>query len=378
MPDVVVKNLRKDFAGTTVLYEITFTIKDGEFFTLLGPSGCGKSTTLSCIAGLERPTTGSIAVGDTVFVEDASKKFVQPEERNLGMVFQSYALWPHMTLTQNLAMPLNIRKVPKAQQERLINDALDKVGLAHLKKRYPHQLSGGQQQRVALARALVYSPRVLLLDEPLSNLDAKLREQARVWLKKLQADLGITTIYVTHDQEEALAMSDRIAVMSNGHMLQVAAPHEIYEEPATAEVAAFIGRSNFLDGKVVATADDTAEVQLIERGETVRIAAAGKLTEGQEGTVAFRPEKVYLAAEGDEVPQDAIVLKVEIVAVSYVGSRYEYDVAYGTKTIMVDSNRRGLTGAVSLVIPADAARIYPHADVLSSDAEEFMAAAVTL
>jgi len=159
-------------------------------------------------------------------------------------------------------------------------------------------------------------------------------------------------------------------------MLQVAAPHEIYEEPATAEVAAFIGRSNFLDGKVVATADDTAEVQLIERGETVRIASAGKLTEGQEG--GLPAGKVYLAAEGDEVPQDAIVLKVEIVAVSYVGSRYEYDVAYGTKTIMVDSNRRGLTGAVSLVIPADAARIYPHADVLSSDAEEFMAAAVTL
>jgi iron(III) transport system ATP-binding protein len=373
MPDVVVKNLRKDFGGNTVLHEVSFTIKDGEFFTLLGPSGCGKSTTLSCIAGLERPTSGSIGVGDTVFVEDASKKFVQPEERNLGMVFQSYALWPHMTLEQNLAMPLNIRKVSKADQKPLIHDALDKVGLAHLAKRYPHQLSGGQQQRVALARALVYSPTVLLLDEPLSNLDAKLREQARVWLKKLQADLGITTVYVTHDQEEALAMSDRIAVMSNGHMLQVASPHEIYEEPATAEVAAFIGRSNFLDGTVVSTTVEAAKVQLAERGETINVAVNRGVTEGQQATVAFRPEKVYLAAEGEQVPQDAIVLRVEILTVSYVGSRYEYDLKYGTKTILVDSTRRGLSGAVNLVIPADAARIYPHADVVSADAEEFMA-----
>jgi iron(III) transport system ATP-binding protein len=373
MPDVVVKNLRKDFGGNTVLHEVSFTIKDGEFFTLLGPSGCGKSTTLSCIAGLERPTSGSIGVGDTVFVEDASKKFVQPEERNLGMVFQSYALWPHMTLEQNLAMPLNIRKVSKADQKPLIHDALDKVGLAHLGKRYPHQLSGGQQQRVALARALVYSPTVLLLDEPLSNLDAKLREQARVWLKKLQADLGITTVYVTHDQEEALAMSDRIAVMSNGHMLQVAPPHEIYEEPATAEVAAFIGRSNFLDGTVVSTAADAAKVQLAERGEIVHITANRGVAEGRQATVAFRPEKVYLAAEGEQMPQDAIVLKVDILTVSYVGSRYEYDLKYGTKTILVDSTRRGLSGAVNLVIPADAARIYPHADVVSADAEEFMA-----
>jgi iron(III) transport system ATP-binding protein len=373
MPDVVVKNLRKDFGGNTVLHEVSFTIKDGEFFTLLGPSGCGKSTTLACIAGLERPTSGSIAVGDTVFVEDASKKFVQPEERNLGMVFQSYALWPHMTIEQNLAMPLNIRKVSKAEQKTLIHDVLDKVGLAHLAKRYPHQLSGGQQQRVALARALVYAPKVLLLDEPLSNLDAKLREQARVWLKKLQADIGITTVYVTHDQEEALAMSDRIAVMSSGHMLQVAEPHEIYEEPETAEVAAFIGRSNFLDGTVIATTGEAAKVQLAERGEAVNVAVGRGVKDGQEATVAFRPERVYLAAEGEDVPEGANVLKVDILTVSYVGSRYEYDLKYGTKTILVDSSRRGLSGPVNLVIPGDAARIYPHADVVSADAEEFMA-----
>src|SRR3954453_21264849 len=256
MPDVVVSQLRKGFGGNTVLHEGDLTIKDGEFFTLLGPSGCGKSTTLSCLAGLEKPSSGLISIGDETFFDGERNKFVPPEARNLGMVFQSYALWPHMTLEQNLAMPLKLRKVPKGEQRRLIDDALDKVGLSHLRDRYPHQLSGGQQQRVALARALVYSPTVLLLDEPLSNLDAKLREQARAWLKRLQEDLGITTVYVTHDQDEALALSDRIAVMSGGHMLQVADPHSVYERPATPEVAAFVGRCNFFQGTVVETSGD--------------------------------------------------------------------------------------------------------------------------
>ena len=196
MPDVVVENLEKRFGTNTVLKENTFTIRDGEFFTLLGPSGCGKSTTLNCIAGLERPTGGRITVGGATFVDADRKVFLIPEERNLGMVFQSYALWPHMTVSANLAMPLKIRKVGKVEQTRRIDEALEKVGLAHLQDRYPHQLSGGQQQRVALARALVYSPSVLLLDEPLSNLDAKLREQARAWLKRLQTDLGITTVTI--------------------------------------------------------------------------------------------------------------------------------------------------------------------------------------
>ncbi|MBT2532388.1 ABC transporter ATP-binding protein [Arthrobacter sp. ISL-48] len=373
MPDVAVKNLRKDFGGVTVLHEVSFTIKDGEFFTLLGPSGCGKSTTLSCLAGLEQPTSGSIAVGETVLVDDSSNKFVPPEERNLGMVFQSYALWPHMTLAENLAMPLNIRKISKTEQKTLIHDALDKVGLAHLSHRYPHQLSGGQQQRVALARALVYSPKVLLLDEPLSNLDAKLREQARVWLKRLQSELGITTVYVTHDQEEALAMSDRIAVMSNGHMLQVAPPHEIYERPATAEVAAFIGRSNFIDGTVVSARGGAAIVRLEESGETINVAVSEQAAAGDLVTVAFRPEKVFLTNRGAEVPADAIVLNADIMTTSYVGSRYAYDLKYGSKTILVDSTTGGLTGAVRLVVPAEAGRLYPRANVVSKDVAELMA-----
>ncbi|MFJ5695132.1 ABC transporter ATP-binding protein [Arthrobacter sp. NPDC093125] len=373
MPDVVVKNLRKDFGGITVLHEVSFTIKDGEFFTLLGPSGCGKSTTLSCLAGLEQPTSGSIAVGDTVLVDDSSNKFVPPEERNLGMVFQSYALWPHMTLTDNLAMPLNIRKVNKAEQKTLIHDALDKVGLAHLAHRYPHQLSGGQQQRVALARALVYSPKVLLLDEPLSNLDAKLREQARVWLKRLQSELGITTVYVTHDQEEALAMSDRIAVMSGGNMLQVAPPEEIYERPATAEVAAFIGRSNFLDGLITSTIGDRAIVRLEDTGETVTAVLTDQMRHGDPVTVAFRPEKASLAPVGDSIPSGNVGLPVEILTTSYVGSRYEYELRYGARTLAVDSKNNALHGDLMLVVPIEALRLYPRANVVSADAAELMA-----
>lgn len=373
MPDVVVKNLRKDFGGNTVLHEVSFTIKDGEFFTLLGPSGCGKSTTLSCLAGLEQPTSGSIAVGETVLVDDSSNKFVPPEERNLGMVFQSYALWPHMTLAENLAMPLNIRKVSKSEQKTLIHDALDKVGLAHLAHRYPHQLSGGQQQRVALARALVYSPKVLLLDEPLSNLDAKLREQARVWLKRLQSELGITTVYVTHDQEEALAMSDRIAVMSGGNMLQVAPPEEIYERPATAEVAAFIGRSNFLDGIISSTIGDRAIVRLEDTGETVTAVLTGQMRDGDPVTVAFRPEKATLAPVGESIPSGNVGLPVEILTTSYVGSRYEYELRYGARTLAVDSKNNALHGDLMLMVPIEALRLYPRANVVSADAAELMA-----
>ncbi|HWT34127.1 MAG TPA: ABC transporter ATP-binding protein, partial [Microbacterium sp.] len=246
MPEIRVSHLAKTFADVSVLHDIDFEVQDGEFFTLLGPSGCGKSTTLNCIAGLEDPTDGAIRIGERTLVDRANRVYVPTEERNLGMVFQSYALWPHMTIRRNLAFPLDIRRTGRADKDARIHDALDKVGLAHLQDRYPHQLSGGQQQRVALARALVYSPSVLLLDEPLSNLDAKLREQARAWLKRLQADLGITTLYVTHDQDEALTLSDRIAVMFDGIMTQIGTPKDIYEHPATAQVAAFVGSCNFL------------------------------------------------------------------------------------------------------------------------------------
>jgi iron(III) transport system ATP-binding protein len=375
MPDVKVSHLNKQFGDNIVLDDVDFTIRDGEFFTLLGPSGCGKSTTLNCIAGLEEPTSGAIAVGDATFVDTSRKVFVPPEGRNLGMVFQSYALWPHKTIADNLAMPLQIRRIGKNEQRRLIDDALDKVGLQHLRDRYPHQLSGGQQQRVALARALVYSPMVLLLDEPLSNLDAKLREQARTWLKRLQEDLGITTVYVTHDQDEALALSDRIAVMSNGHMLQVGTPTEIYETPATAEVAAFVGRCNFLEASITDVADSQAVVTLAANGQSLTIRTDENAQVGETVTVAIRPEQLRLCALESPAPSGANTLDTEVITVSYLGSRYEYDVKLGDHVVQVVCDRGGLTGPVRLSVEPDACLVYREADVLSDEAQELVTVA---
>ncbi|TDD44459.1 ABC transporter ATP-binding protein [Nonomuraea terrae] len=358
MPEVCLSGLSKSFGGVSALDGIDFTIREGEFFTLLGPSGCGKSTTLNCIAGLEQPTAGTITVGGVPFV--AGRVNVPPEERNLGMVFQSYALWPHMTVAQNLAVPLSIRKVPRAEKTRLIHEALDKVGLAHLTKRYPHELSGGQQQRVALARALVYSPSVLLLDEPLSNLDAKLREQARAWLKRLQADLGITTVYVTHDQDEALALSDRIAVMFDGRTVQIGTPAEIYEKPATAGVAAFVGSCNFLTGQVVGRRGGHVRVRLRDTGGEVLAAAPEGFPEGRDVTVAVRPERLRITPPVDGTP-DGNALDAEILTRSYVGSRYEYDLTLGENVIKVVSQDGSLTGRARLAF--DPADVLVYADV---------------
>ncbi|GAA3776690.1 ABC transporter ATP-binding protein [Streptomyces phyllanthi] len=357
MPEVTVRNLAKTFGGNSVLRDVTFTIRDGEFFTLLGASGCGKSTTLNCIAGLEQPTEGAITVGGRPFVDTAAGVFLPPEERNLGMVFQSYALWPHMTIAKNLALPLNIRKVPKEKQKTLIHDALDKVGLAELSGRYPHQLSGGQQQRVALARALVYSPTVLLLDEPLSNLDAKLREQARAWLKRLQEELGITTVYVTHDQEEALALSDRIAVMEGGNMIQIGTPHEIYERPAAPEVAAFVGRCNFLTGKVVGHDGMRYGVRLDCSGDVVQVDSDRNIAADDSVTVAIRPERLEVVPPSGTV-SGGNRLHTEVMTSSYVGSRYEYDVRLGGQAVQVLSSHGGLTGRVDLVFDPGQALLY--------------------
>jgi iron(III) transport system ATP-binding protein len=369
MPEVKVAHLSKMFAATPVLHDIGFTVEDGEFFTLLGPSGCGKSTTLTCIAGLERPSSGSITVGERVFVDIAAKTFVPPEGRELGMVFQSYALWPHMTVAQNLALPLKIRRLDKERQDTLIGDALDKVGLNDLRDRYPHQLSGGQQQRVALARALVYSPSVLLLDEPLSNLDAQLREQARAWLKRLQEDLGITTIYVTHDQEEALALSDRIAVMSDGHLVQVGTPHEIYQEPATVGVASFVGRCNFLPGHLTGFTDTSAEVVLDCNGQTLRTRTAPGMELGRDVTVAVRPERLKVLTGDRDTPEGANILTGEIVTGSYVGSRYDYEVRVGGRLLQVSTGRPGLSGEVSLTAAPEVCLLFPSDDTVPADLE---------
>ena len=252
MADVKITSVTKKFGDVFAVNNFNALIKDGEFVSILGPSGCGKTTMLRMIAGFERATEGEIAIGDQIVSKSDAGIFVPPEKRHIGMVFQSYAVWPHMNVFDNVAYPLKIQKVPADKLKERTEQALDLVHLAEYAARYPNQLSGGQQQRVALARALVAEPGLLLLDEPLSNLDAKLRESMRFEIKELQKKLGITVVYVTHDQAEAMAMSDRIVVMHKGVIQQVDEPIRVYEHPANPVVADFIGLVNFLEGEAAA------------------------------------------------------------------------------------------------------------------------------
>ncbi|MBN2552095.1 MAG: ABC transporter ATP-binding protein [Spirochaetales bacterium] len=245
MAQVTIKDVRKLYGQTVALDGFSVTVADGEFVTFLGPSGCGKTTSLRLVAGFIRPDNGSIRIGERS-VSDAAV-FVPPEERGVGMVFQSYAVWPHMNVYRNVAYPLKIKKIPRAEMTRRVEQALEMVKMPELIDRYPNQLSGGQQQRVALARALVMQPKVLLLDEPFSNLDAKLREEMRFELKALQKQTGITIIFVTHDQLEAMVLSDRVVVMDSGVIQQVGTPREIYQRPSNQFIADFIGTANFLE-----------------------------------------------------------------------------------------------------------------------------------
>ncbi|MFA4647052.1 ABC transporter ATP-binding protein [Pyrococcus kukulkanii] len=252
MAEVKLVNVWKIFGGFAAVKDLTLEVRDGEFLVLLGPSGCGKTTTLRMIAGLEEPSKGRIIIGDKVVADAEKGVFIPPKERDVAMVFQSYALYPHMTVYDNIAFPLKLRKLPKQEIDRRVKEVAEMLGLTELLKRKPRELSGGQRQRVALGRAIVRKPKVFLMDEPLSNLDAKLRVKMRAELKKLQRQLGVTTIYVTHDQVEAMTMGDRIAVMNKGVLQQVGTPEEVYEKPKNTFVAGFIGTPpmNFTEGTV--------------------------------------------------------------------------------------------------------------------------------
>jgi iron(III) transport system ATP-binding protein len=246
---VTLEQISKTFGTTFAVSDFSATIADGEFVTFLGPSGCGKTTCLRMVAGFIEPTRGRVLIGKRVVSDPSRKISVPPEERGVGMVFQSYAVWPHMTVFANVAYPLKIKSLPQEEQHHRVGHALELMKMSDLADRFPHQLSGGQQQRVALARALVMNPAVLLLDEPLSNLDAKLREEMRLELKQLQKQTGVTIIFVTHDQMEAMVMADRIVVMNAGVIQQIGAPREIYLKPANRFVGEFIGIANFLRGQ---------------------------------------------------------------------------------------------------------------------------------
>ena len=353
--DLVVDDLVKVFRGhdrgepVYAVKHVSLRIPQGLFVTLLGPSGCGKTTTLNCIAGLEQPDGGRIAVGDAVLTDVARRVILPPERRHLGMVFQSYALWPHMTVFDNLAFSLKLGHVGRGEINRRIAETLALVGLSGLEKRYPFQMSGGQQQRVALARAVVAQPRVLLLDEPLSNLDAKVREQARFWLREFQQRLGITTVYVTHDQAEALAISDMVAVMSGGELLQYAPPRDIYERPASRFVAEFVGQTSFFPAVVVTAEPGSVSARL---GSGVVLAARSDAlqTVGTTVQLAIRAEKIQFRADGAAM---ANTVPASIRSRVYVGTTYEYLLDTADGAVRVDAPQDISGPAVRLYFPPE-------------------------
>jgi iron(III) transport system ATP-binding protein len=355
--DVVIEGLVKVFeGGVRAVDDVSLTVPEGEFVTLLGPSGCGKTTTLNCVAGLERPDAGRISVGTSVLTDVARGVILPPERRDLGMVFQSYALWPHMTVSDNLAFGLRLRKVARGEIATRIKSTLELVELAGLEKRYPYQLSGGQQQRVALARAVVAQPRVLLLDEPLSNLDAKVRERARFWLRDLQRRLGITALYVTHDQAEALAISDRVAVMSEGRVLQYAPPNDVYERPRSRFVAEFIGRSSFFGGVVVGASDGRIQVKLAGSGTVVSAASAGaRLAAGDRVVLAVRSERIDM--HPDRGGENVVTARIKSFV--YAGAEYEYILDTPAGELRASSQRPVTGPELTLHLPADALVVLP-------------------
>jgi iron(III) transport system ATP-binding protein len=308
-----VTDLTKEFAvkgegeDVRALDGVSLSVGAGEFFTLLGPSGCGKTTTLRCIAGLESPTGGEILVDGKTFYSSARRVDVPANRRGLGMVFQSYAIWPHMDVAANVAFPLKSgarqNRLPSAEIERKVDEALEKVELSHVKKRRATALSGGQQQRLALARALVMQTPLTLFDEPLSNLDAKLRDGMRFELKRLQRKLGLTAIYVTHDQVEALAMSSRIAIMRDGRIEQLGKPREIYEKPASLFVADFIGTSNFIPGVIKERGPMNSYVVGTAAGELrAEVGGTEQIAVGTSVTVSIRPQHLRMEKEPASVP----------------------------------------------------------------------------
>lgn len=312
MASVKLRNISKRFRDVVAVDNINLDINPGELFTLLGPSGCGKTTTLRIIAGLEKPDSGK------VYIDDIDVTNVPPYKRGAGMVFQNYALWPHMTVFDNIAYGLKIRKLPKREIEERVKWVLKLVRLEGLEERYPTQLSGGQQQRVALARALVIEPRVLLLDEPLSNLDAKLRVEMRSELKNLQRELKITTIYVTHDQEEAMVLSDRLAVMNEGKIYQVGSPREVYLNPKDFFVATFIGRYSIIEGKIIGS------YKTYYKAETpigvLKGTPSVNIDKNSRVKVLIRPEAFTLIPPSNE---EYNRLEIKIKEANYYGDRLE-------------------------------------------------------
>lgn len=343
---ISISDLSRHYGTVRAIDGVSFSIADGEFVSLLGPSGCGKTTTLRCIAGLEDPTGGSIALQGRIVSAPAQGILVPAHERQVGMVFQSYAVWPHMTVFENVAFPLSIRGAAKATVDKEVREALGRVNMSHLADRHPSQLSGGQQQRVALARAIVGSPRVLLFDEPLSNLDAKLREEMRGEIRQLQRRLGIAAVYVTHDREEALSMSDRVIVMDSGRIAQIGTPKDLYRRPRSRFVADFVGKVGFIHLRRQADAWVMADGTVIETtgGDVATIIALG----------AIRPENIQIVPGGGLLSGKNHV-HARVIQAHYLGPYTEYalDTAGGTLRCFAQQDFDVGAQVVVMIAPED-------------------------
>ena len=364
-----IENLFKTFNRVVAVNRVKLEVNEGEFFTLLGSSGCGKTTTLRLIGGLEKPDGGEIYLADKCLASESQRLFVKPEKRHMGMVFQSYALWPHMTVFENVVYPLKLRGIRGREAEKKVAEVLELVGLEGLEERPAPALSGGQQQRVALARALVFSPRVLLLDEPLSNLDAQLREEMRRELKGLQQRLGITVLFVTHDQIEALSLSDRIAIMKTGQLEQVGSPEEVYYYPTTPFVRDFLGKTFLLPGKILGIGDQQINVAIqqfdasplsIQRSK-LSTSANGSPKVGQSVMVAIRPEQVELWPQAPEGKLNMVPANLQ--SVLFLGDRYEYTVVLGSETrVLVSPASRHLKAGekIYLELKSEGITLWPR------------------
>ena len=357
MPGVVITGLTKRFGDVAAVAGLDLTVQPGELVALLGPSGCGKTTTLRLVAGFMAPDAGEIRVGDRVLSSPGT--VIPPERRRMAMIFQSYALWPHMTVAQNVAYGLRFAKAQRTERSGRVDEILRAVQLAGYGARYPGELSGGQQQRVAVARALVVEPEILLLDEPLSNLDASLREEMRFEIRRLHERFGITTLYVTHDQAEAMVISDRAAVIRNGRVEQIGAPHELFERPRTRFVAEFIGKTNLID----AVADGAGSVA---RGRLrLRVAADG-LTPGTPAVVSIRPHVITLGPRGDAPtpPVGANTLAGTVRRASYLGDTVDYQIGLEDSDVVLrvtgPTPARARAGdPVAVTVPAEACVLLP-------------------
>jgi iron(III) transport system ATP-binding protein len=346
------KYFGEDKERVHVLKGVTLRVPEGSLYTFLGPSGCGKTTTLRCVAGLERPDGGRISIGGYTVFAFGERVYVPTNKRPIGMVFQSYAIWPHMTVAENVAYPLTVQRRPKAEIKRRVTDVLKIVGLDGLEDRPAPKLSGGQQQRVAFARALVNEPKVMLLDEPLSNLDARLRVQMRFEIKALQRRTSITTIFVTHDQSEALAISDQIAVMHGGKLIEVGSPQQLYTRPKRKFTATFLGLTNLIEGKVLEVDGDSRPAKMETKKGILSFMPATAMKKNQTAVISIRPENIPLHKEKPQGLEN--VLEGTVKEAIFMGDAYQCKVAVGDDLLAVH------THPFNAVSPGD--KVYLHLD----------------